>query len=194
MIRQLRGVPVGVYQDSLVLDVNGVGYEVFVPSRFLPNMVEETPEQTWQIYMVVKEDSQHLYGFPTVADREMFALLLDVSGVGPKTALGVMNQGHQTVITAVQQANVAFFQAIPRLGKKLAQKIILELQSKVGEKGSLNFTPLSMNLRDIETALVEMGLQAEQVGPVVAALPPDVDVSVGIKQALQELRGGRHGR
>lgn len=194
MIRQLRGVPVGVYQDSLVLDVQGVGYEIFVPARFLPSLVDVLPEQIWHIFMVVREDSQHLYGFPTVEDREMFALLLDVSGVGPKTALGVMNHGHQTVITAVQQANVAFFQAIPRLGKKLAQKIILELQSKVGEKGSLNFTPLSVNLRDIETALVEMGLPAEQVSPVVADLPPDVDISVGIKQALQQLRGGRHGR
>ena len=195
MIRHLRGTPLLVVRDSLILDVNGVGYEVFVPTRHLPALIEAATEQSWHIYMVVREDSQHLYGFPTLADRELFALLLDVSGVGPKSALGVMNYGHQAVIAAVQQANVAFFQAVPRLGKKIAQKIILDMQSKVGQKGALSFTPLSANLRDIETALVEMGLPAEQVGPAVAQLPPETDVSMGIKEVLQQLRtGGGRGR
>lgn len=193
MIRQLRGVPVAVMQDVLILDVHGVGYEVFVPGRYLPAMIETPTEQIWHTYMVVREDVQQLYGFPTVADREVFGLLLDVSGVGPKTALNVLNYGHQAVIAAVQEANIAFFSAVPRLGKKLAQKIILDLQSKVGEKGTLSFTPLSANLRDIETALVEMGLPGDQVTPVVADLSPDIDVATGIKQALQILRG-KHGR
>lgn len=194
MIRQLRGTPVAVIHDSLVLDVNGVGYELFVPTRNLPALLEAAPEQTWHVYMVVREDTQQLYGFPSLEDREIFALLLSVSGVGPKTALAVMNQGYQAVVSAVQQANVAFFQAIPRLGKKLAQKIILELQSKLGEKGSLSFTPLSANLRDIESALVDMGLPAEQVSPLVADLPPDTDVSTGIKQILQQVKGASRGR
>lgn len=198
MIRHLRGTPILVIRDALVLDVHGVGYEIFVPSRHLPALIESPSEQSWHIYMVVREDSQHLYGFPTLADRELFAMLLDVSGVGPKSALGVMNFGHQAVITAVQQANVAFFQAVPRLGKKLAQKIILDMQSKVGEKGSLSFTPLSANLRDIETALVDMGLPAEQVGPLVAEMSPETEVSAGIKQVLQQLRSkgnqGNNGR
>lgn len=196
MIRQLTGIPTAVIRDCLVLDVHGVGYELFVPSRHLPTIIEATPSpQTWHTYLVVREDSQQLFAFPTLEDREMFGVMLDVSGVGPRTALNVMNYGHQAVISAVQQANVSFFQAVPRLGKKLAQKIILELQSKLGEKGSLALAPLSMNLRDIETALLDMGLPAQQVSVVLAEFPPEIDVAVGIKQALQLLRstpgGGR---
>jgi Holliday junction DNA helicase RuvA len=195
MIRHLRGIPIAAVSDAIILDVGGVGYEVFVSPRHLPSMIEPATEQSWHIYMVVREDVMQLFGFPTLADRELFEMLVSISGVGPKTALGVMNFGHQAVISAVQQANVAFFSAVPRLGKKMAQKIILELQSKVGEKGSLNFTPLSANLRDIETALVEMGLPAEQVGPLVAELEPETDVSAGIKSILQQIRSkGGYGR
>lgn len=181
--------------DALILDVQGVGYEVFVPAHLL-TVPHPDQDQTWHTYMVIREDAHLLFGFENLEDREVFALLLSVSGVGPKTALGVMNHGHQAVVQAVQQANVAFFQAVPRLGKKLAQKIILELQSKVGEHGSLSFAPLSANLRDIETALSQMGLPADQVAEALRQLDPEVGVSEGIRQALQILRapnqGGRH--
>ncbi len=184
-----------VVRDAVIVDVHGVGYELFVPPGAIPSLVgEESEKQTWHVFMVVREDTQQLYGFRSLEDRELFALLTSVSGVGPKTALGVMNYGAQAVVAAVQQANVAFFQAVPRLGKKIAQKIILELQSKLGEKGALSFTPLSANLQDIETALVEMGLPSEQVTACVAKLDPETDVSTGIKIVLQELRGGKHGR
>lgn len=186
MIRHLRGTVIEILADVAVVDVQGVGYEIFLSPSHLARLTSGQ-EQQFAIYTHVKEDSFHLFGFPNLADREFFVLLLSVSGVGPKTALLTLNHGHEAVVDAIRKSNLSFFQSIPRLGKKTAQKILVELQSKVGGEGAKIFTVPTPLARDVEDALIQMGYRSEDVSEVIAQLSADVTVPEGIKWALKQL-------
>lgn len=187
MIRSLRGQLQAIMSDAAVIDVQGVGYEVFVPPHLLRTWTEGQVVFC-HVYTVVREDAWQLYGFAHSADRALFALLLSVSGVGPRTALLVMDHGASAVIKALQQADVGFFQAIPRLGKKTAQKMVVELQHKVGGDASSLFVPLSVVARDVAEALANMGYSGPAVQSVLTRLPTDYEVATALKWAIQELK------
>lgn len=187
MIRQLSGSISQTLNDAIVLDVQGVGYEVFVPQSTLRRQ-QVGSTGTWQIYTVVREDAFHLFGFESLGDREFFGLLLGVSGVGPKTALQVLNDGSAAAIRALQQSDVAFFQKIPRLGKKTAQKIIVELQSKVGGDAAKLFSPAVPLVRDLEEALLSMGYHLDQVQPILQTVDQELTLEAALKWALPQLR------
>lgn len=187
MIRTLSGTVQTIFLEGLVVDVHGVGYEVWMPPRQLSHFsVGESV--LVHIYTHVKEDAIELYGFASVEDRQLFVLLIGVSGVGPKTALGVLNDGYQAGVEAIRQSNVAFFQSIPRLGKKTAQKIILELQSKVGGEGGIAFELQSPVVQDVQEALESMGYTLTDIQPLLHQIEAGWTAEQALKWSLQQLK------
>lgn len=121
MIGRLTGTLVEKTPTSIILDVNGVGYEVYAPEPWKTTAVLNTA-YALSIYTHVRDDAIELFGFSTLHERKLFELLLSVSGVGPKTALVITSHGVGEVEQAITTANVDFFTNIPRIGKKNAQR------------------------------------------------------------------------
>lgn len=135
MIGMLRGVV--AYKDvgRVILDVQGVGYNVLVTTT-TNSRLATNDQATLFIHTHVREDILELYGFPEPQDLKLFELLIGVSGIGCKTALGVFSNGTRSeIINAILTNNVSFFHGVPRLGQKNAQKIIIELKGKFGDTG-----------------------------------------------------------
>ena len=132
MISRLRGRPVARRPDGLVLDVNGVGYLLAVtPSAF--RLAHGDGEVSLETYLHVREDALQLYGFADAAERELFEHLLSVTGVGPKVALAIVSGSSPAELRrAIALEDTARFEAIPGIGKKTAQRVVLELKEKVG--------------------------------------------------------------
>lgn len=189
MIRLLNGQVQLVALESVVIDVQGVGYELFLPVSLLRSLVSqgEKAKRQFHVYTHVREDALELYGFSTAADRNLFVQLLSVSGVGPKSALAVLDKGAASIVEAVQNSDVAFFKSVPRLGKKTAQKIILELQSKLGSLAELNLAPESEIKRDVREALLSMGYASTDVEQILSQLDQGLKLEEALKWALQNI-------
>lgn len=189
MIRALRGTVQNIFSEGVILDVSGVGYEVLVPAGLVQLLVTQQGQVAQlSIYTHVKEDALQLFGFQNESQRELFVLLLSVSGVGPRTALAVLDKGSEAVVNAIQQSDVAFFQGVPRLGKKTAQKIIVDLQSKLGKLQDLDLTPLSSAQNELQDALTGMGFAEVEVREVLRSLDPTLDIPEALRWALSRLR------
>ena len=146
MIAYLTGSPIFQAQQVVVV-TGGVGYLVHVGNTLLSQLSSQQAEQvSLHIYTHVKEDRLELYGFDRLENLELFKLLIAISGVGPKTAQNLVDAGSERLIEAVRQAQTSFFTSVPRVGKKLAQKIIIELKSKLGSLQELNLSTLSPTL------------------------------------------------
>lgn len=131
MIDFLRGRVVHIETEYVVLDVRDVGYRVFTPNPYALARSEEAV--VLYIHHHVREDAIQLFGFPTREEQAMFRRLLDVSGIGPKVALGALAGGRPEVIaTAIQSENLSFLTKLPGIGKKTAQRMILDLKDKLG--------------------------------------------------------------
>lgn len=187
MIAQLTGTVVRMRHNPLVLDVHGVGYAVFVPQKFL---TQSAPDQKLTIYTHthVREDALLLFGFATEEEIALFELLLTVSGIGPKTALLVMDRGVEAIRRAIVTSDVEFFMAVPRLGKKNAQKIIIELKSKIGSTSDLNLSDdEGSDTKQIIEALISMGFDRKEAREAVKKLPADGTMESKLKFALKML-------
>jgi holliday junction DNA helicase RuvA len=135
MIDFLRGRLAHLETEYVVLDVHGVGYRVFTPNPYGLSRAEEQVQLF--IHHHVREDAIQLFGFPTREEQSMFRKLLDVTGIGPKVALGVLAGGRpETIAAAIQQENVNFLTKLPGIGRKTAQRMILDLKDKLGVQGS----------------------------------------------------------
>ncbi len=131
MIARLRGIPAGRSADGLLIDVNGVGYLVAATPGVL-RRAEDGGEITVETFLHVREDAMQLYGFVDASERELFTQLLTVSGIGPKVALAVVSGSPTAELRrAIVLEDHARFQAIPGIGKKTAERIVLELKEKV---------------------------------------------------------------
>lgn len=188
MIGFLSGVP-QVTRDSVIILTCGVGYEVTVGDATRVAL-QSAPTAELFIHTHVKEDVLELYGFQTSDERSLFRLLLHVSGVGPKTAISIASQGADAVVVAVQQADVAFFTAVPRVGKKLAQKIIIELKSKLGSMTELQLdTPQGIE-QDAVAALTALGFDEQTVLRELHKVPDREEITTAeslIKVLLKQL-------
>lgn len=132
MIDFLRGRVALIELDYVVIDVHGVGYRVFCPNPFGFTSKDEE-EQTLFIHYHVREDAHLLFGFPTREEQSLFRLLLEVTGIGPKVALGILAGGRpEAVVAAISQENIGFLTKLPGIGNKTAQRIILDLKDKLG--------------------------------------------------------------
>lgn len=179
MIAQLTGTVLRAH--PLVLDVNGVGYLVSVPQN-IPTTIGET--LTVHTYTHVREDTLQLFGFASEEELSLFELLLTVSGIGPKTALAVMDQGVASIQKAITSSDVDFFMTVPRLGKKNAQKIIIELRSKIA--GTTGDIPETGETSQISSALISMGFDRNELKEILKKLP-DGSIEEKITFALKML-------
>ena len=187
MIGRLTGVIESHVTNPIIIDVHGVGYVVHVPERYLAG-VKPGKIHTIFIHSHIREDAFDLYGFATQQELKLFELLLTVSGIGPKTALGVVDRGVEAVETAVRKSDVDFFTTIPRLGTKNAQKIIIELKSKLGSSSMLNLDGESGETKQMIDALASMGFDRHEIREAIKKLDAkDVSVEQKIRHALKLL-------
>lgn len=185
MIGYLQGKPV-FNKNSVIILTGGVGYQVEVGSKTRSLLNEN--ETSLFIYTHVREDKLELFGFLSSQQKELFELLLSVSGIGPKTALEITDRDPEMIISAVQNAEVSFFSSIPRIGKKLAQKIILELKSKLGSLKELSLGPRSSQEHDIFATLEALGYEETEIASTVGELQlDDLSLEESVKLVLKKI-------
>jgi len=180
MIARLRGRPVARTADGLVLDVNGVGYLVQATPSAAANGGDEITVET---YLHVREDALQLYGFADAAERELFVQRLGVNGVGPKVALAIVSGSRPGELRkAIVREDVARFQAIPGIGKKTAERIVLELKEKIVVDVAEAPPGGDLTARD---ALVELGYSLVDAERALADVDESLAVEEQVRQALR---------
>ncbi len=188
MIGFLTGQPKVVEDKVIVITKDGVGWEVSVGESLLAKLTNQN-EVSLYIYTHVKEDQLALFGFNTQAEKKLFQLLLNVSGVGPTTALNIADLGAERITQAVQEAQVSTFTTIPRVGKKLAQKIIIELKPKLGSLKELELGEVSGQTKELAEALLALGFDEQTAYQTARKFKDDKrPIEVVLKEAIQTLR------
>jgi Holliday junction DNA helicase RuvA len=179
VIARLRGTPVSSTPEGLVLDVGGVGYLLALTPAAARKASGED-EVTLDTYLIVREDALQLYGFADVEERELFAHLLSVSGVGPKVALAIVSGSRPAELRrAIALEDTARFEAIPGIGRKTAQRVVLELKEKIG---AVVAAPSSTLARD---ALVELGFTVVDAERALAHVDESLPVEEQVRTALK---------
>ena len=179
MIARLRGRAVARTPEGLVLDVNGVGYLVAATASAAAKTGDEVTIET---YLHVREDALHLYGFANAAERELFVQLLGVNGVGPKVALAIVSGSRpEELRRAIVREDAARFQAIPGIGKKTAERIVLELKEKVVTSADA-LAPMDLTARD---ALVELGFTPLDAERALAEVSGELPIAEQVREALR---------
>jgi holliday junction DNA helicase RuvA len=187
MIGKLTGTIESNTRNPLIIDVHDVGYVVRVPQKFVAS-IKPTKLHTLFIHTHVREDALDLYGFGSVDELTLFELLLTVSGIGPKTAISVVDRGVAAIESAVRKSDVDFFTEIPRLGTKNAQKIIIELKSKLGSSKNLNLSGDTDETKQIIDALTTMGFDRHEIRATLVKLDEkDVTIEQKIRHSLKLL-------
>ena len=187
MIARLRGRPVVRGPDGLVLDVNGVGYLVAATPSVL-RRAGPGSELTVETYLHVRDDALQLYGFADAEERELFVHLLSVSGVGPKVALAVVSGSPAAELRkAIALGDHARFQAIPGIGKKTAERIVLELKGSVDTLAEPGDLPESGPARAplAREALVELGYSLADAEAALRGVDPELPVEEQVRNALR---------
>jgi holliday junction DNA helicase RuvA len=188
MIARLRGTPVASTPDGLLLDVGGVGYLVAATPSAV-RKADGAAEVVVETYLHVREDALQLYGFAERAERELFVQLLSVNGVGPKVALAIVSGSPADELRrAIVREDAARFQAIPGIGKKTAERIVLELKEKLA--ASVSIAPATGGTDADEhvvarDALVELGYSLVDVERALAATDAAASPEERVRQALR---------
>ena len=190
MIGRLSGMLLEKTPPRVLVDVNGVGYEVDVPMSTFCNLPAENNKITLLTHMVVREDAQLLYGFSTEAERTAFRALLKISGIGPRIALAVLSGMNATdLVSAIESGESSLLTRIPGIGKKTAERLVLELKGKLTHiAGTLPAaTSTHANASDILGALVALGYSERAAQAAGKPIDPTASVSDGIRLALRHL-------
>ena len=137
MIASVRGPVVTRLPGDVVIEAAGVGYRLNVSTETLASLPRAGEEATLLTHLILRDDGMHLYGFSSQAERELFLMLIGVQGVGPKVALAVLSGGApRELLNAIATGDIARFQAVPGIGKRTAERIIVELREKVAGKAT----------------------------------------------------------
>jgi Holliday junction DNA helicase RuvA len=173
---------------QVLVDCQGVGYEVDVPMSTFYNLPGLGDKVSLLTHFVVREDAQILFGFGSAGERDAFRQLIKISGVGPRTALAVLSgMSVADIAQAVTQQEAGRLVKIPGIGKKTAERLLLELKGKFGADLGLPAGQAADSQADILQALVALGYSDKEAQAALKSLPKDVGVSEGIKQALKAL-------
>jgi Holliday junction DNA helicase RuvA len=188
MIGRLTGTLAAKSPPLVLIDVGGVGYEVDVPMSTFYNLPALGERVTLLTHFVVREDAQLLFGFLTHDERATFRLLVRISGVGPRTALAILSGlSVSELAQAVALQESARLVKVPGIGKKTAERLLLELKGKLGDAFAAPATVADGAQADILQALLALGYNDREAAAALKALPAGVGVSEGIKLALKAL-------
>lgn len=192
MIGKLTGILLEKNPPEVMVDCHGVGYEVQVPMSTFYNLPDLGANVSLLTHFVVREDAQLLYGFATVQERQTFRALIKVSGVGPRMALALLSgMSTDDLVQAVSRQESGRLVKVPGIGKKTADRLLLELKGKLGDAITATagiFPPVQGDTQaDILQALLALGYSDKEAANSLKALPADASVSEGIKLALKAL-------
>ena len=189
MIAGLHGKLESLGSDWAVINVGGIGFQVYMPTSTLSTLGTIGEEVRLHTHLHVREDNATLYGFTSVEERELFQSLIGVSGLGPKLALAMLSAMDVEKLTmAIATGSTDLLTVVPGIGKKMADRLILELKDKIGA-GWIT-TPAAQLVQentDVLAALTSLGYSVAEASRAVATLPPSPDLSLEekIKLALQ---------
>lgn len=191
MIIRLRGLLEERGSGEVLIDISGVGYQVFIPESSLSRLPPSGGEVTLSIYTYVREDQLHLYGFTTEEERELFKNLLGVSRIGPTAALKILSSmGVEDFIQAILTEDVDSLKNVPGIGKKTAQRMILELKNRLEEFAAPGVEKRSGVSPELIAGLINLGYTAAEAREAITAVKDQVEAGdeQGIlKLALKEL-------
>lgn len=185
MIAHIRGIVAIKGEKSVVLEASGIGYRIFVTSDVLRALPAVGQEFLIHTYHVVREDAEELYGFASASEREFFELLLSVPGVGPKSALGILGLAPmETLRRAIASGDHLYLTKMSGIGKKTAEKIIVELRDKLG---AMEGAVTSSHDADALDALMSLGYSRDEAREALRKIGDEGDVKSRISQALKQL-------
>lgn len=189
MIGRLHGKLLEKNTPQILIDVSGVGYEVDVPMSTFCNLPEVGGELTLHTHFVVREDAELLYGFATLAERAVFRALIKISGVGPKIALALLSGiTVDQLKDAVDRGETGLLTKVPGIGKKTAERLVLELKGKLAGTGAATAAvPTSGARADVAAALIALGYSEREAAAATKKLPEDCTVNDGLRLALKSL-------
>ena len=206
MIAHLSGKLLAKHATSVIIDVGGVGYEVTIPVTTFYDLEEAGAQVSLRVYTHVREEALQLYGFKTARERELFTQLISVSGIGPKSAIAMLSgMSADEIITAIRTNNLARLTSIPGLGKKTAERLVIELRDKMSKLSSPELeeqlasraagaAPSGEDVReDALSALVNLGYQraaAEKAITHATQEGGDLSVEILLRRALRTLSKG----
>ncbi|MCE2866705.1 MAG: Holliday junction branch migration protein RuvA [Oxalobacteraceae bacterium] len=188
MIGRLSGLLLDKNPAQLIVDCNGVGYEVSVPMSTFYHLPGTGERVTLLMHMVVREDAQLLYGFGTAQERELFRELIKISGIGARTGLAILSgMSVNDLAQAVTLQDVGRLTKIPGIGKKTAERLLLELKGKLGADIGAAANGDNESSNDILSALLALGYSEKEALLAIKQVPAGSSVSDGIRQALKAL-------
>jgi Holliday junction DNA helicase RuvA len=196
MIGWLKGNLLSVEDESILVEANGVGYEVFVPQREAVGLLSKiNSEVVFHIYTYVREDALLLYGFSSQWEKKFFMQLLKVSGVGPKMALGMLSSASaHDIFSWILQKNTNQLKSLPKVGQKLAEQLILGLQNSLAKMpapegvAGLN-EQISTVRNDVVSALLNLGFKNLEIQEAIQKVNQEMSFEEAMKVSLRELRG-----
>ena len=184
MYNYIKGIVDEIKSTSVVIDCNGVGFEIYTPN---PYAFVEGEEKKVYVYQYIREDEQSLYGFKTKEEKELFLKLIDVKGLGPKMALPIIAMGSINGISdAINRENILYLKKFPKIGDKLARQMILDLKGKINIEGVISSIDETDELLE---ALKGLGYKDKDIKSVIPKVNKELKVEEQIKEALRLLVG-----
>jgi len=190
MIGRIQGTLIAVHPPRLVVDCHGVGYEIDVPMSTLYQLPGINHTITLLTYFQVREDAQQLFGFATESEREAFRALIKISGVGSRTALAVLSgMSVNELAQAITLQEPGRFTQVPGIGKKTAERLLLELKGKLGPDlgQGTGAAATAQPSSEVLQALLSLGYSEKEALLAIKQVSPDASVSEGIRQGLKYL-------
>jgi Holliday junction DNA helicase RuvA len=190
MIGRIQGILVSVHPPRLLVDCQGVGYEIDVPMSTLYQLPETNQKITLLTHFQVREDAQQLFGFATETEREAFRQLIKISGVGSRTALAVLSgMSVNELVQAIAMQEAGRLTQVPGIGKKTAERLCLELKGKLApDLGIMGDKPQAIEASsEVLQALLALGYSEKEAHLALKQIPPDTTVSDGIRMGLKYL-------
>lgn len=189
MIGRIKGYLLEKTPPLILLDCQGVGYEIEVPMTTFFDLPDVGSEITLLTHLIIREDAHLLFGFATAAERQMFRQLIKVNGIGAKVALSILSSiGSSELAYAIEHDDINMLVKIPGIGKKTAERLVLELKDRLK---NLNINQLvkkhATHIEDIENALISLGYSAKDASMAIKLLPDNISINDGIRQALKSL-------
>ncbi|NCW08520.1 MAG: Holliday junction branch migration protein RuvA [Gammaproteobacteria bacterium] len=190
MIGRITGTLLGIEHQTALVDVGGVGYEIECPISTLCELPPVGQTVTLLTHFVVREDAQLLYGFLTHDDRESFRILIKISGVGPKLAIGVLSGlSGDELAAAVERDDVATLTRLPGVGKKTAERLLVELRGRMTSTGRTQSSNAVSPVEEAVLGLIALGYKEAEARKAINALPKDPEATLEslIRSSLKQM-------